>query len=79
MQKLNRVLNQANADVKPEQGSSYFKFFVGTGNNYPTVRQIVKRRCQWHRDKRERFIGNYEDEDASDGDEKIRGSHFVWT
>jgi hypothetical protein len=44
VQKLNRVLNTENKNVKPEIGSSYFKFYVGTGNNYPTVRQIIKRR-----------------------------------
>lgn len=49
MQKLNRVLNESNKNVKPEQGSNYFKFYVGTGNNHPTIRQIIKRRSWWHR------------------------------
>jgi len=38
MQKLNRVLNEGNRNIKPEQGSNYFRFYVGTGNNHPSVR-----------------------------------------
>lgn len=38
MQKLNKVVNQENNNAKPETGSNYFKFYVGVGNNYPTVR-----------------------------------------
>ena len=57
MQKLNRVINESNQNCKPEQGSTYFKFFVGLGNNHPTIRQIIKRRPWWHRQKTETFIG----------------------
>ncbi len=57
MQKLNKVVNFENNQVKPEQGSNYFKFYVGTGNNHPSVRQIISRRSWWHRVKKERFIG----------------------
>ena len=57
MQKLNKVVNQENNNAQPETGSNYFKFYVGLGNNYPTVRQILKRRSWWHREKQERFIG----------------------
>lgn len=38
MQKLYKVLNQENGQAKPEQGSNYFKFYVGPGNNHTTVR-----------------------------------------
>jgi hypothetical protein len=38
MQKLNRVLNESNKNIKPEQGSNYFKFYVGGGNNHPSVK-----------------------------------------
>lgn len=51
MVKLNRAINSENKNNKPELGSNYFKFYVGTGNNYQTVRQIIKRRCWWHREK----------------------------
>ena len=57
IKKLNKTLNFENKNAKPEHGSNYFKFYVGTGNNYPTVRQIIKRRSWWHREKHERFIG----------------------
>lgn len=53
MQRLYRVLNAENNYAKPETNSNYFKFFVGHGNNYPCVRQIIKRRSWWHRNKRE--------------------------
>ena len=43
---------------------------MGTGNNDPTVRQIIKRRSWWHREKEERFIGQVgEDDDAEDYEE----------
>jgi len=29
MQKMHKVLNDGNKGVKPEQGSNYFKFYVG--------------------------------------------------
>ena len=47
--KLNKVLNEGNKNIKPEQGSNYFKFYVGQGNSHPTIRQIIKRRSWWHR------------------------------
>ena len=34
MQKLFKVLNQENKNVKPEQGSSFYRFYVGGGNNH---------------------------------------------
>ena len=49
MQKLNKVLNEGNKNVKPEQGSNYFKFYVGWGNNHTIIRQVIKRRSWWHR------------------------------
>ena len=57
MQKMHKVLNDGNKGVKPELGSNYFKFYVGQGNNHSTIRQIIKRRSWWHRQKTERFIG----------------------
>ena len=50
-------MNQENRQMKPEQGSQYYRFYVGVGNNHPSVRQIIKRRSWWHREKHERFIG----------------------
>lgn len=38
MQKLYRTLNGENDGAKPETGSNYFKFYVGPGNNFTSVR-----------------------------------------
>lgn len=73
MQKLYRVLNSENDGAKPDTTSNYFRFFVGSGNNYTGVRQIIKRRSWWHRYKREQFIGmngfGYSDDEGGSGDE----------
>ena len=69
MIKLYKVLNHENAEVKPEQSTQIFRFYVGKGNNYPSVRQIVSRRTWWNRgnQKQEKFYGqkshDYEDEE----------------
>ena len=57
MLKLFKVLNQENKAVKPESGCLYYRFYVGGGNNPSSIRQIIKRRSWWHREKQERFIG----------------------
>ena len=59
LQKLYKVLNHENADAKPEQSTQIFRFYVGRGNNYPSVRQIISRRTWWNRgnQKQERFYG----------------------
>lgn len=51
MQKLYKTINSENEGVRPEVGSNYFKFCVGYGNNYAGIRQIIKRRSWWHRQK----------------------------
>jgi len=85
MQKMHKVLNDGNKGVKPELGSNYFKFYVGQGNNHSTIRQIIKRRSWWHRQKTERFIGQGElDDEEEDCNEEQqpgaqRGAHFIWT
>jgi len=81
IKKLNKTLNFENKNAKPEHGSNYFKFYVGTGNNYPTVRQIIKRRSWWHREKHERFIGQagFDDEIDENEDVQGKGAHFLWT
>ena len=83
---MNKVLNEGNRNIKPEQGSNYFKFYVGVGNNHPTIRQIIKRRSWWHRQKTERFIGQgaVDDEEDECDEERangtnLRGAHFIWT
>ena len=38
LRKLYKVLNQENANAKPEISSNLFRFYVGKGNNYPSVR-----------------------------------------
>ena len=38
LQKLYQVLNRENRNIKPETNSSIFRFYVGKGNNYPSVR-----------------------------------------
>ena len=89
MQKLNRNLNESNRQAKPEQGSSFFRFFVGGGNNHPAVRQIIKRRSWWCRYRGERFIGQGSNNDYSDesedenipaaGQAPLKGAHLIWT
>lgn len=80
MQKLYKCLNQENGNAQPEQGSNYFKFFIGTGNNYSCVRQIIKRRSWWHRQKTEKFIGQLSlEQDSESEDKTISGCHFIWT
>lgn len=69
MQKVNKVLNQENRNVKPEQGSNYYRFFVGNGNNHQCVRQIIKRRSWWHREKQERFISQASGGTGKEGEE----------
>ena len=36
-----------------------FRYYVGKGNNYPSVRQIISRRTWWNRGniKQEKFYG----------------------
>jgi hypothetical protein len=83
MQKLYKNLNSENDGAKPEVGSNYFKFFVGAGNNYSGVRQIIKRRSWWHRGKREMFIGmskdQQNDQDSDCSADGTVGAHFIWT
>lgn len=85
IQKLFKVLNQENNQNKPESSTTFFKFYVGTGNNYPTVRQIIRRRNWWHREKQERWIGqhqnhnNCEESDNEEEEVKVKGAHFLWT
>jgi hypothetical protein len=57
--KLYKVFNQENGGVKPEQSTQIFRFYVGKGNNYPSVRQIISRRTWWNRgnQKQEKFYG----------------------
>ena len=64
--KLYKVLNQENANAKPEVSSNLFRFYVGKGNNYPSVRQIIGRRSWWNRvtSKHERFYGQGSDYDV---------------
>ena len=59
LQKLYLVLNRENRNIKPETNSSIFRFYVGKGNNYPTVRQLVSRRSWWNRvtKEQEKFYG----------------------
>jgi hypothetical protein len=87
MTKLFKTLNYENRQMKPEQGSQYYRFYVGVGNNHPSVRQIIKRRSWWHREKQERFIGQGsaattvgdDDEDEDDYEDQGKGAHFIWT
>ena len=57
--KLYKVLNHENQNIKPENSTQIFRFYVGKGNNYPSVRQIISRRTWWNRgnQKQEKFYG----------------------
>lgn len=63
--KLYKVLNHENGSAKPEVSSTLFRFYVGKGNNYPSVRQIIGRRGWWNRvtSRHERFYGQGADFD----------------
>lgn len=56
MQKLNKVLNQENKNVKPEL-TQQFKFYIGSGNNHHSVSNVIKRRSWWSKEKHERWYG----------------------
>ena len=55
LQKLYKVLNQENGNIEPMIGKSNISFYVGKGNNYYLVRQIIKRRVWWTRASKEEF------------------------
>lgn len=38
LMRLYKVINHENNGVKPEQSTQLFRFYVGKGNNYPSVR-----------------------------------------
>lgn len=73
LQKLYQVLNKENRNIKPEASSSIFRFYVGKGNNYPSVRQIVSRRSWWNRvtQNKEKFYGQNNMYHFNDGDVSI--------
>jgi len=80
MSKISKVLNTSNLDVKPDVTSSFFKFHVGLGNNFPSVIHALKLRSWWHKKKSERFIGQGQNtDDESDEEDFKPGSHFIWT
>lgn len=57
MNKISQVLNSSNLDAMPDVTSNYFKFYVGLGNNFPSVIQAIKLRSWWHKNDFESFIG----------------------
>ena len=70
MQKLYQVLNRENNNIKPETTSSIYRFYVGKGNNYPSVRQIISKRSWWNRvtQKQEKFYGESNMYQCNDSD-----------
>lgn len=62
--------------MEPLIGKSNLNYFVGKGNNFYLVRQIVKRRVWWTRAHKEDFAANANDS----ADEKLHyGCNFIWT
>eukprot|EP00347_Sterkiella_histriomuscorum_P018082 403346857 len=49
-------------------------FYVGKGNNYQLVRQLIKRRVWWTRATKEEFNSYLDSEDQTQ-----KGCHFIWT
>lgn len=55
LQKMYKTLNQENGNIEPMIGRNNVNYYVGKGNNYYLVRQIVKRRVWWTRASKEEF------------------------
>ncbi len=60
--------------MEPMIGKNNMNFYVGKGNNYYLVRQIIKRRVWWTRASKEEF-GPYVNKD----DQPCTGCNFIWT
>jgi len=69
MKKVYSVLNNSNNKTKPEFTSSFFKFSVGLGNNFPSVINAVKLRSWWHKKKTEKLITSTVVKSTEDSDE----------
>ena len=74
LKKLYKILNIENQNQQPEVNSSFFRFFVGMGNNHWSVRQIIKRRSWWHKCRSDFFMNSNEE-----NSEDSHGVHFIWT
>jgi hypothetical protein len=76
LQKLYSVFNKENGNVEPIIGKSNLNYFVGKGNNFYLVRQIVKRRVWWTRAHKEDFAASV----SESADDKVHyGCNFIWT
>jgi hypothetical protein len=70
------VFNKENGNVEPVIGKNNLNYYVGKGNNFYLVRQIIKRRVWWTRAHKEDFAAGI----AESTDEKIHfGCNFIWT
>eukprot|EP00347_Sterkiella_histriomuscorum_P005415 403356704 len=74
LQKLYKTLNSENNNVEPIIGKTNLPFYVGKGNNYQLVRQLIKRRVWWTRATKEEFNSYLDSEDQTQ-----KGCHFIWT
>jgi hypothetical protein len=75
LQKLFKVFNTENGHLEPIIGKSNLNYYIGKGNNYYLVRQIINRRIWWTRASKEDFASN-----PRDSDDNIHyGCNFIWT
>jgi len=77
LQKLYKVMNHENGNMEPIIGKNNLNYFVGKGNNYYLVRQIVKRRVWWTRAAREDFASH--ESITSEDSNPHYGCNFIWT
>lgn len=74
LQKLYKVVNSENGGIEPVIGKSNLNYFIGRGNNFYLIRQVIKRRVWWTRASREDFLA------SDDTDEQVHyGCNFIWT
>lgn len=69
-------MNKENGNIEPIIGKSNLNYYVGKGNNFYLVRQIIKRRVWWTRASKEDFsVIMRESEEGNNH----YGCNFIWT
>lgn len=69
-------MNKENGNLEPIIGKSNLNYYVGKGNNFYLVRQIIKRRVWWTRASKEDFAAIMRE--SEEGNNHY-GCNFIWT
>ncbi len=69
-------MNKENGNIEPIIGKSNLNYYVGKGNNFYLVRQIIKRRVWWTRASKEDFAAIMRE--SEEGNNHY-GCNFIWT